>query len=164
MSRVDALNVGADEHFERPWRTTQKVVITLLVLFVVAGAAGLFGRGPLSKTTARGDDGINLQYERFARSKTPAQVVLIVPDRAIRGDRLHILLPAKLVESFKIEQTTPLPTRITPKTAGLYLEFEHAPKQDLLVRFAQEPQHAARVSEAFQVEQQQISFRQIVYP
>jgi hypothetical protein len=164
LSRVNDLNVGADETFERRWRTVQTIVIVLLVAFVLAGAAGLFGRGPLSKTTTQGSEGVNLQYERFARSKTPAQVVLIVPDRAVHGATLHVLLPAKLVESFKIEQTTPQPVRVTPQTAGLLLEFQHAPQQDLLVRMAQEPQKAAHLTDELAVEDQHIPFHQIVYP
>jgi hypothetical protein len=164
LSRVNDLNVGADEQFERRWRAVQKIVIVLLIAFVLAGASGLFGRGPLSKTTSRGSDGINVQYERFARSKTPAQVVLIVPDRAVHGPTLHVLLPAKLVESFKIEQTSPQPVRVTPQTAGLLLEFQHAPQQDLLVRMAQEPQKAARLADDLVVEEQHIPFHQIVYP
>lgn len=62
----DALAVERPEVFLQRERAAQQVGVVLLALFVVAGAAGLFGDGPLSRAVVTGG-AVTVTYERFAR-------------------------------------------------------------------------------------------------
>lgn len=80
-SRHDALAVDRPEEFLRRERIVQRAGIGFLALFVLAGAAGAFGTGPLSQVAIR-SGGITLTGERFTRQtyRTTLEIEAQAPD------------------------------------------------------------------------------------
>ena len=66
------------EHIRRNWRV-KRVGWVVLAILVLAGAAGLFGDGPLS-STIRSANGLTLEFDRFVRRERPFTLKLnLVP-------------------------------------------------------------------------------------
>lgn len=61
----------------------QRIGVGLLTLFVLAGAGGAFGDGPLSRASAEG--ATHLTYERFGRTSAATSVVISVETSAADG-------------------------------------------------------------------------------
>jgi hypothetical protein len=85
-SEIDVgIQVGFSQNFEDTWWRIQRIggVVMLLVL---AGIGGLFGRGLFSKTTAT-QSGSHLQitYEWVARYQTPSIIDVVVDKKAIQN-------------------------------------------------------------------------------
>jgi hypothetical protein len=165
---ADSLEVGADRSFERGWHRLQKLIWTVLVLFVLAGAAGVFGRGPLSKGNAGSDTGASqLEYERFARYKTPAMLTLTVNKTANPHGQIMVSVSRSLADTLHFEQTTPRPIAMQSVDQGVALFFAGpAVPGKLHIRFAQEPQKPGPVAGFLSIADGggNIAIRQIVYP
>lgn len=52
VTKEDSVDVGYDESFERTWWKLERISSYVLLIFVIAGLLGVFGRGPLSKRLA----------------------------------------------------------------------------------------------------------------
>src|SRR5215218_6611781 len=98
LSRVGEVEVGFEQDFERKYYRVQRSIWVLLVLFLLAGIAGLFGRGPLSTTTRRSADGtVRLTYERLARFRTPTAMMVEAPIDAAAHE-LRVRIPRPLLD------------------------------------------------------------------
>jgi hypothetical protein len=53
----DELEIGFDQKFEKKWRKLEIGSHWVMVLFVLAAPAGVFGRGPFSHRTHKTSDG-----------------------------------------------------------------------------------------------------------
>src|SRR5438309_901174 len=106
VSRIDSVQAGADAEFERFWVVLQKWVWAVMALFVAAGLAGVFGRGPLSKAKAGSQSRpVSVEYERFARYKTPSRLKVRLTPAAIRDNRATLVLSGDFVRTLKAGET-----------------------------------------------------------
>jgi hypothetical protein len=82
-SQSKELAVDRPERFLQRERVAQQVGVVLLVLFVLGGAAGLFGDGPLSHTTVTNGPAM-VSFERFTRQtlRTALEVDVDAPGPA----------------------------------------------------------------------------------
>lgn len=71
----DALAVDRAEGFLRRERHAQRVGTGILTLFVLAGAAGLFGNGPLSQVVETSGV-LTVTYERFTRQSVHSELAI----------------------------------------------------------------------------------------
>ncbi|HEY0778088.1 MAG TPA: hypothetical protein VGD56_08990, partial [Gemmatirosa sp.] len=70
--RADGIDTGSDLHFEERWWRMEQVVWGAMTLVLIGALAGAFGRGWLSEATAGQRGGaLSVDYERFARFRTP---------------------------------------------------------------------------------------------
>jgi hypothetical protein len=164
VARADSVDVGYDDRFERTWWRVQRATFVVLALFVAAGIAGLFGRGPLSKKTVQ-TEGLKIQYERFARFRTSA-VMRISVDRALaQNGRVNLFVSQAVVDTLSISQTTPSPVATAITGDGEVFTFDVADGSPLLFKFSQEPSTFGIVSGRIGVPAAaQLDIKQIVYP
>jgi hypothetical protein len=124
------------EKFLRRERVAQQIGVGLLTLLVVAGAAGLFGNGPLSAVTTT-SGGLTIRYERFARQsfRTSLQIEAAAPSpgpAAIRLSR-HFIDRVDVVEMRPPGALTQLDREFAifevPSSSGAaFLEVQYEPK------------------------------------
>src|SRR5688572_7914845 len=80
---------------ERSW-VIQRVGWVLIILFVLAAAAGLFGDGILSKKKSTSGNA-TAEYERFARYESETKILLQSPNESINT----LSLSQKYVEGMR---------------------------------------------------------------
>ena len=131
--------IDSDPNFEEKWSCIQKVARGIMVVLVLAGLAGVFGRGPLSKTTAEAQ-GVRLrvQYERFPRFRTPATLEIDIPRQtstqtqcsALSGSsdapvqaQAQVQLTGDMMKKLSIEQVMPMPALTQPLPNGAIFTF-----------------------------------------
>jgi hypothetical protein len=132
------IEVGSDIGFERRWRRIQWVVWTLMILLVIAGLSGAFGRGPLSMATVSSlHNTMLVRYERIARLRTPARIDVVIRQDPGAGD-LRVVISTSLMKSLRPEQTLPSPLSMQTGVDGTTMTFAHA-QVPFRLRFSQEP-------------------------
>ena len=106
MSKKDGLDVDRPERFLAHERIVQSVGVVVMSLFALAGAAGAFGNGPLSDTTIRAN-GIEVQYERFARSTFRTQIEVTVDTSAADGQIVRLRLAGEFLKRISMLEVRP---------------------------------------------------------
>jgi hypothetical protein len=166
--RVDGVELGADPQFEHGWQRTQRIAWLALGLFVLAGLAGVFGRGPLSKAQLASDTGAaTLEYERFARNKTPAKLKLKINIPGGVQGPLMISISRALLDTLRLEQALPTPAAVRADPRGAVLEFR-APQEsgEFQITLTQEPSSPGIVEGSLALTSGggRMSIRQVIYP
>jgi hypothetical protein len=157
--------IGSDQEFERQWSRVQRTFWALLVLFLIAGLSGLFGRGPLSKAKAGPEAGMLVEYERFARWKTPSRIKVFTGDSSPEAHEIQIVLSSDLAQTLRLEQTVPRPTRTEMRGDHIALLFGVTKPGESVIQLTQEPSRPGRlVSQILGPEGQEVTFSQFVYP
>jgi hypothetical protein len=92
----------------------QRVGWGLMLLLVLAGLAGLFGRGPLAhgRAGAAGDP-IRLEYERVTRHQSPSQLRVFVAPAALAGDTARVWVDRRYLAGVDVELIDPEPVEST---------------------------------------------------
>lgn len=146
---------------EREWRV-QRVGWAVLILFLLAGASGLLGKGPLAHETIALPNG-TLELDRFARRHAPTQWVINLLETPAQGS-LELAITAQYISEFEITAITPEPERTELKNGELVFTFAGAQSGGRIVMHL-DPQEVGifrgtvRISGA-----RAIPVRQIIYP
>lgn len=113
MKRAGDLCIEQDLEFERrSWRV-QKIGRGLLLLFVLAALAGLFGSGPMERATVVDASGqLQVEYPRFARRLSEWQIVLEVGPKLARSGQIEVWLDRSVTERFKSNGVLPEPSEM----------------------------------------------------
>ncbi len=167
VSSVENVEVGLDLQFEKRWRVTQWCMWILLTLFVIAGAAGLFGRGALSKAEVlSGNGSLLVEYQRFARYQTPAVLKVTIRQSADVGRHIVLTLPMELLETLRLDQTSPLPETVTTTDGSAVLRFSAAAQgAQMQIKLAQQPDKPGRLAGSIAVQGAGAVFiKQLIYP
>jgi hypothetical protein len=102
------LQLREDMRFQRrSWRI-QRVAWAGMVLFLLAGVAGLFGGGPLSdaRTTSRT---LDVRYDRLVRRGIPSELVVTFSPR---HDVSRIAMDTRYLDRAGIQQVWPRPSTV----------------------------------------------------
>lgn len=108
--RIGDLEISEDfPHTRREW-AIERAAWVIMAAVIIAALAGVLGRGPLSKARA-GQPGTPLwvEYERFARNETPAQLRIHVQPKADGKSRTQLSLNRDFIGSVEIERIDPGP-------------------------------------------------------
>ncbi|HLU91962.1 MAG TPA: hypothetical protein VKZ46_05190 [Pedomonas sp.] len=130
------------------WRI-QRIGWWVLLLFSLAGAAGVLGGGPLAETTARTGartgahtdaqaGGAQLRYERVLRRGGTSWLHF---DMAARGGQAMISLPPEYTQAVEITDLQPEPAESFTGPEGLVFVFA-APHERAQVRMKIRPRRA----------------------
>jgi hypothetical protein len=107
MPELPPLSVAEAPHFEDRWARAKLVLVWLMGLIVLAGLAGAFGRGPLSRASAEAPaHGATVSYERVQGKGTPGQI-LVELKRASPDTQADITLDPALAEHLSLTTTQP---------------------------------------------------------
>ena len=134
------LEVGFDQTFERRWHRAEQVGRVVMVLFVAAGLAGLFGRGPYShRTDKTPDSSLAVDFEPIARSQTGTQVTFHFDNLTDTSTR-KLFISAHVVEPMGLQQILPQPVNTQALKDGLLLTFGVPPgTHNAVVRLMLQP-------------------------
>ncbi len=117
------LEVGFDETFERRWHRAEQFGRIGMVLFVVAGLAGLFGVGPYShRTNKASDSSLSVDFEPIARSQNGTQVTFHF-DNLTEAATQTLFVGTRVVEPMGLQQIQPQPVSTEALKDGLLLTF-----------------------------------------
>jgi hypothetical protein len=164
-TRVGSLEVGQDLAFQqREWKV-QRAAWVVALLILVAGFAGLLGGGPLSQTEASSGP-LALEYDRFARQRSPAALTIRVdPGVAVDGE-IPIWLDRAFLEKVDVEHIMPEPTTMEVGSDRVIYRFAvETPEQPAEITFAIQP-HEPGVARGWLglVDGADIAFDQVIYP
>src|SRR5215217_6791280 len=113
LSRVGEVEVGFDLDFERRYYRLQRIIWVLIAAALLAGLAGVFGRGPLATTMRRSPDGtLRLSYERLAPFRTPSAMSIEASGSSLASGELRVRIPRQLLERLRVQRVVPEPTRV----------------------------------------------------
>ena len=152
------MQIDADVNFQRRICAAQRIGWFLIGVVIIAAVAGSFGNGPVSHASAQGD-GLQLQYERFARLQRPTQVQVSLEAKT----SLQLALSRRYVEAVRVDQIIPEPNEIA--AAGEWLVYRFAGVGPLSITFTVKPEQFGNLSGAARVPGgRAVVFDQWVYP
>ncbi len=143
--------VGEDLAFQERWWRFEHAVWILFGILILLDLAGLFGRGPLSRAKKASSDGtINVQYERIARTGTPAIMRVTFSQQAIRDGKIRLFASNSIVEELGNQRVVPAPESTAVGDGGLTYTFP-ASTQPAVIQFALQPSGPGKYSFKLQV-------------
>lgn len=114
------LQINEDIGFERQVWRAQRIGLVLIGLIMLAGLAGVFGRGVLSWTTAGGESkGMRVEYNRFMRHTAAEHMEVIVLDGARSDGELHLWFDAGHGANVRFDEVNPPPHRSIISDTGV---------------------------------------------
>lgn len=149
-------------HMRQGWRL-QQIGWALIAILVLAGAAGVFGRGPLSWTT-RSAGAAAVEYERFIRRDAPFTLRFSVPIPA-GSTRAELNLARRYLDRVRILSIFPTPVRTTSgaETTTFAFGIEPAAKA-LTVTIHAEANEIGSLNGELAAGDARIPFHQLVWP
>jgi hypothetical protein len=151
---------------EKEWKA-ERVGRWAILLIILAALAGLFGWGPASKASNRGESQLVwVEYERFTRLKSPV-ILKVHMDRAplIDGEA-SFWLDDEYLKNFRIHYIYPDPDSIEVGMSRVTYNFKVGPEGRLdEVLFHLEPETIGWFRGQIGVEDSDgASFSQLIYP
>ncbi len=123
----DEFEVGFDERFEQSWVKAEWVGHMVMLAFVVAGLAGVFGRGPLSHRTEKtAESALAVDFEPIARSQAPTQVTFHI-DNPTDTPEMNLFIGSNSVEPMGLQRIQPQPIATKAVQDGLTLTLSIPP-------------------------------------
>jgi hypothetical protein len=131
VHRVSGLDIDEDFEFQKASWRVQRAGEVLIILFVLAGLAGLFGGGAFAKKTERFGNA-EVEYSRFIRANAPVDIKITLAPSAGGTEPVSVTFDAAFFEGFKVEDISPKP-RVESLGKGVVIyefartEHEHVP-------------------------------------
>jgi hypothetical protein len=163
-----SLQIAEDMRFQRRTWAVERVAWALMVLLVLAAAAGLLATGPMGTAEVSDEAGlVHVRYERFARLGAPSTLRVEFAAAATSSPTVALELGRSLAEAIQVERVQPEPLRERAGGGGgLVLEFGIAePGRPALVRiFAKREKIGLVEGEVGLAGRPPVRFTQFVYP
>jgi hypothetical protein len=158
--------VAEDLRLQRLEWSAQRAGWAVLGVFVGLSLLGLFGQGPLSRTSAGEGGSLVLHYERFWRQMSPMSITVRLAPEATREGEARLLLNQAYLEKVVVEHVMPEPKSVEAAPAGTVFAFKIAqPGREAAITFVVEPRKFGCLEGAIELEKQtSVVFRQIIYP
>jgi hypothetical protein len=133
----DEFEVGFNQIFESHWFRAEQAGRVVMVLFTLASALGLLGRGPFSHATTQSLSGaMSVDYEPITRHGAPTMISVHVRKPQSVGHPIELRINQQMIEPMGYQRSVPLANSSSVSNDGMRLSFEAAPGQsDILVRF-----------------------------
>ena len=109
--KENGIEINEDMDFQRRSWTVQRAGWAAMLLFVIAGAMGVFGSGPVSSAHV-GIEGssFRMKYDRFIRLRAPTQVSIDLGSGAVQPDStVRIWFDSEWLSAFEVQSVTPEP-------------------------------------------------------
>jgi hypothetical protein len=120
----DELAVGSDLEFQRRWGSAERIVWSILIVFLILSLLGVFGRGPMAKATARAQDGsMQVDYERFERFSTPSVLTVRMAPSAVNNHQIKLWVSEALVKPLGNQRVIPQPDKSEIGNGGVLYTF-----------------------------------------
>ena len=146
------------------WRI-QHAGFALLLLIVLAGAAGLFSKGWLSNQRATSPDArLSVEYERFGRRESNMDLTLRL--KQLSGDSYEVRLRGPQLDNIQLQTLQPQPDEAWSTGDSLMLRWHRrADQQEATVWIGTQPQDFGRYHLTVTLDEtSSVRFSQFVYP
>jgi hypothetical protein len=132
--KVGDLELDQDLEFQaRSWRV-QRAAWVVMALVLLGAVLGALGGGPLSRTTARSEDGsLVVEYERVIRQQAPAELKLGL--KAGSDGLARVMLPRAYLEKVRVESIVPEPESSKAGPEGCTFAFRCGGDAEVIIRF-----------------------------
>jgi hypothetical protein len=160
-----SLQLEQDLRFQRvSWRI-QRVAWVVVVLLLLAAAAGLLGSGPLSTAVTAVPDRFDVTYQRFSRYQTPETLTLNFWPAVTASGEAAVWFDREYLERTRVGPITPRPTRVEAADQRVRYVFQvNQPGRPLGVTFSLQLQRVGLVRARMGVDDAVRDFWQFVYP
>ncbi len=108
-------------HQRLEWRL-QRIGWVIGGLFLLAGALGLMGYGPLSRAHA-GDASFSVEYDRFQRASALSEYRIAIDPALAADGRLTLRFDDALLDAVEIERIQPEPERTVLTGGASVMDF-----------------------------------------
>ena len=153
----------AEERIHRREWLVQRIAWGLLILIIVAGLAGLFGNGPLSKQTMATASG-TIEIDRFARRSASEEWRIRPIQAAQEGSQLALRISSAFLECYEITAIVPEPASTTLDGSDVVFMFDASAARGT-VAFHVEPERIGLADGSFVLnDSKPMLIRQFVYP
>jgi hypothetical protein len=148
VHRHGDLEIAENLPFQRREWLAERVAWAVMALLIAAALIGLFGTGPLSRTTAGDEAGpMWLEYERFARLLAPAPLRVHLGPDAARDGTVLMWIDRQYIDSLELQQVTPEPESMEVGAERLIFTFRLAEGDGAaLITFNMRPIHVGSLS------------------
>lgn len=167
LHRHGDLEIEEDLPFQRREWFAERVAWAVMALLIAAALLGLFGTGPLSRTTAGDEAGpMWLEYERFARLLAPALLRVHVGPGAAKDGIVRVWIDRRYIDRLEVQQVTPQPDSTELGGERLIFAFRRAEDDGAAtITFNARPTHAGSLSgQVGLIDGPAVSLQQFVYP
>jgi hypothetical protein len=115
-----------------------RAIWTGMTLFMLAGLAGVFGRGVLSKATASAGSALVVKYERLLHFRTPADIEITwTPPRT---GTVQLNMQGDCFKKARVQRVIPQPISSEPLYDGSVYSFPRTTLgSPMSIRISQEP-------------------------
>ena len=121
-NRWPGFQIQEDIHFQRRQWIVQRCGWLLMALLVLSGLLGVFGDGPLSRSTKE-ESGLSADYQRFLRTHKPSRLTIKVDTRHAKDGSVTLWLGQNFIDRVQLEQITPAPRSSQASGDGVILTF-----------------------------------------
>ncbi|WP_264048272.1 hypothetical protein [Methylobacterium flocculans] len=150
--------------FEAWWSRAQTILQSLVALIVVAGLAGLFGQGWLSKATGTfPNTPLAVTYERLLRANAPTEMIVAVT-RPLTEDILRVELGSDLLDHASIGSTQPRAVSVDATPHGVTYTFRLGPERQGKVMFKLAPRIVGSVQAKLSAHGEDLMLPLFIYP
>jgi hypothetical protein len=127
LKREETPELNQDLPFQhRTWRI-QRIGWGVIALVLLCAVFGLFGHGPLSRTTAHDPSlPLSLEYDRFGRYQSALTLRLHVHERHADQDTVRIWFSQDYLDKIEIQQIVPKPEGAETSPTGVIYTFRLA--------------------------------------
>jgi hypothetical protein len=150
----------------RTW-AIQRIGWTAMALLVAAALCGLFGSGPLARTTVTDSrDVMQVEYDRFGRYEGNLLLRFTIAPSAVRDDSFTLWMDRAYWTRLAVRHITPQPITSSTALDGVNYVFSigtrHVPA---VVTFHVRPESLGSLEAHLRLnDQSTIRFRQFIYP
>ena len=122
-------------HHRAAWRV-ERIAWALSAIVLIAALLGLFGYGPVSRTTVGNVDALQIEYDRFQRSSAPADYQVTANASLARNGALRIRFDQSLIDRVEFDDIVPEPERVVAGNGYIEFIFNIAPGDETRARIA----------------------------
>lgn len=150
--------------FEAWWSRAQTILQGLIALIVVAGLAGLFGQGWLSKVTqAFPSAPLEVTYERLLRANAPTEMTIAVT-RPLAEETLRVELGSDLLDHASIGSTQPRAVSVDATPHGVTYTFRLGPERQGTILFKMAPRVVGPIQAKLSAQGADLTLPLFIYP
>ncbi|HSH31238.1 MAG TPA: hypothetical protein VK963_01075 [Candidatus Saccharimonadales bacterium] len=162
VQQINSIQVGEDLAHQGLFWKIERAGWAVLLLVLMGALLGYSGAGgPLNQAVAQ-TEGLELEYDRFMRQLAPSQLkVKLAPASA---ETVSFSLSQDYLDQLQIQNITPQPDSITATGDKLQYQFAATPGSSLTVTFDIQPSAVGLLSGDISRNDENASFKQVVYP
>lgn len=135
----DEVAVGDDLEFQRRWGIAERIIWTVLIVFLILSFLGVFGRGPLAHASYASTAGaMSVKYERFQRFGSPSVLFVDLDPSTFHDGTAQVWVSDDLVKPLGTQRIVPQPERSVIVGDGVLYTFP-ANTGPALVEFQTQP-------------------------